>query len=574
MPVIITDGFSIFYKYIGAISAFFVTIFGIGYYATRFILHDKGDTKVRLLASLSIGYILLSLIAFVFIVLFHISGLPLQISGYLMVSLSIYAVVEGIKSSHFTGVFSKHVLVSIFALFFLLILRLAFLKYILLPPYSDSPVHYQIVSNFLHPEEEQTKLSLQIIFKTYYHFGFHSLATWLVSITGFRIGEMISLIGQLSLVIAPASIIFLIYTLTLDINGALFAGLLTSIGWLMPAFAVNWGKYPALLAITISPVIASLPIFLINNRFKRLHSFAFVLILLAGITLIHTRIIICLFFVFISYFIVSKLQLDKEFAPFKSVRFTLLFLLFLWPWSQIFVDFYKNVPILILLLLLTPFAFHSYPATATGVMIFLSGLSTTMLIPNLFTIGGPTLLDRQFLAMILYIPLATIGGLGFGGLVKKLENKPVLKYSTSLVCITCVFVSLTPQIFYPDQCCSYFNKKDELAFQWIQENSSSHTLYFISTFNDGDRAYGTDAGIWISSLTKNATNKLPFNTKWNSEKMFNAICPQGKNKTYVYMGGRATSFNDNQLSLLSWATPVFQAGEVVIYEISSCVGKE
>jgi hypothetical protein len=212
-----------------------------------------------------------------------------------------------------------------------------------------------------------------------------------------------------------------------------------------------------------------------------------------------------------------------------------------------------------------------------GGLIFLSGLSLAMLIPNLFDVGGRTLLDRQFLAIILYVPLSLMGGLGFGGLIKKLGSNIVLQSAVSIVLVACVFINLTPQAFLPDQCCNYFYESDRLAFQWIQENSSSHTLFFISTLNDSDRAYGTDAGIWISPLTKISTNKLLFNVNWNSINLFDEICPSDRGEAYIYMGGRDTSFDDNQLLQQQWITPAFQAGGVVIYRISNCtasMGKE
>jgi hypothetical protein len=300
-------------------------------------------------------------------------------------------------------------------------------------------------------------------------------------------------------------------------------------------------------------------------------------ILLSGITFIHTRIAISLLFVLIGFFIINKLQLREEFRFFQSVRFTLLFVLFMWPLFHPLIDFYNNIPILIIVLILIPFAFQFYPSASMGGLIFLSGLSLAMLIPNLFDVGGRTLLDRQFLAIILYVPLSLMGGLGFGGLIKKLGSNIVLQSAVSIVLVACVFINLTPQAFLPDQCCNYFYESDRLAFQWIQENSSSHTLFFISTLNDSDRAYGTDAGIWISPLTKISTNKLLFNVNWNSINLFDEICPSDRGEAYIYMGGRDTSFDDNQLLQQQWITPAFQAGGVVIYRISNCtasMGKE
>jgi len=569
---VIKDGLFVFYEYGEAIIAFLVTLFGIGYYLTGFVVDRGTDVKIKVLASFGFGCIFLSLIAFVLIIMSYLWGFPLRVGSLAILISAIIILVGGLWSGEFKSIFTPGSFLVILALFFLLLTRLAFLKHILLPPYSDSPIHYQIVSNFLHPAEDSTsKISLQTIFSNYYHFGFHSLVAWLVSITAFGPDKMIALIGQLSLLIAPVSIMFLFFSLTNSSLGTLFAGLLAAVGWLMPSYAVNWGKYPALLSIAILPVVALLPLLLLNNKFKKTRILVFGLILLIGITFIHTRIVICLFFAYIGFYIVNKLEINEEFGFFQSVRYTLLFVLFLWPLSRLLIDFYKNIPVLVALLVLIPFAFQSYPTVSIGIMIFLSGLSMAALLPNLFDVGGYTLLDRQFLTIILHVPLSLIGGLGFVGIIRQFRKNVVLKNVVVLTLVTCVFANVTPGVFYPDRCCIYFNENDKLAFQWILENSSTHTLYYISTIKNDSQAFGSDAGIWIFPLIQVATNKLPFNIYWSSVNVFNTICPSRANDAYIYVGGKEFSFDDAQLSRVEWASPVFRTGEVAIYKISNCV---
>ena len=571
MLSVIADGLSVLYIYKEAIVVFFVTVFGIGFFSTGIVVDRAIDIKIRLLASFCVGSILLCLISFGFIVLFHYFGFPLKFGSYVLLLFAIFILVKGFLSGEFRQAYTLHTLATAVAFFFLLLARLAFLKHSILPPYSDSPIHYQIVSEFLDPKMSSvSKLSLQTIFRNYYHYGFHSLVVWLTSITEFDAAKMISLVGQLFLVIAPLSISFLIYALTHDGNGAMFAGLLTAVGWLMPAFAVNWGKFPALASVAMLPVAVSLPLLLFDRRLDRTRVVSYGLILLMGIVFVHTRTVICLLLIFADVFIVSKLRIENKFGFFQSTRFTLLFVISLWPLSHLLIDFYNKAPILIILLILMPFAFQTYPAISIGDFVFLSGISLITFIPNLLSVGGQALLDRQFLEIMLYVPLSLMGGLGFGGLVKKLETHLALKWIVVAVLIGCVLANITPLSFYPDSCCNYFKENDRLAFEWIRDNSSSHTLFFISTINDGSKTYGTDAGIWITPLQKIATNKLPFNTQWNSIVLLNEICSSSTKDTYIYMGGRENSFDNNQLSQSAWVSPVFRAGEVVIYKISDC----
>jgi len=246
----------------------------------------------------------------------------------------------------------------------------------------------------------------------------------------------------------------------------------------------------------------------------------------------------------------------------------------MWPLFQLVIDFYNNLPILIILFVLMPFAFQSYPRISIGVLMVLSGISLAAFIPNLFDIGGETLLDRQFLAMILYIPFSLMGGLGFAGLIRKLSSNVVLKNVVVLLLFAWVFTNGSPRAFYPDDCCDYYKENVDLAFKWIKENSSFHTLYYIPTMNSDERVYGSDAGIWIFPLTGVSTNKMPFNTEWNSEDTFETVCPVAAGVVYIYAGGKRSSFNDDQLTGLAWASRVFRAGEVSIYKVAACTSNQ
>lgn len=571
MLTVFTDGLYVVFEYLIAITAFFITIFGIGYYSTGIFLSRDIDVKIRWLASLGVGCILLSMVSFIFIALFQLKGLPLRLGSSTILLFAVFILLKGDWLGEFRNMHRLRAYALAILLILLLTARLSFLKHILLPSYSDSPIHYKIVNGFLHPDAGSlSKLSLETIFSNYYHFGFHSLAAWLSSVTEIAPEKSIALLGQLFLVIGPLSVLFLTYFLSKNKYGALLAGLFAAIGWSMPAFAVNWGKFPALMSVALLPGVAALFLLLLDKELFIARDIYWGLILIAGIAFIHTRIVVCLLIFFISLYIVHKLRIKHGFSINQSIRFTLLFLLFLWPLSRNIINFYHNLPVLIAILVLTPFAFQTYPSSSTGVLIFLSGLSLAALIPNLLNIGGQTLLDRQFMALILYIPLSIIGGLGFGGLIKKLKSNIILNNAVIFALVTCVFINLTPRSFYPDRCCNYFKENDKLAFEWIEENSSSHTLYYISTINNDGRVYESDAGMWIFPLTGIPTNKMSFKTDWYSEDIHNKLCPEAGRAVYIYVGGKNNSFNSSQLSRLKWVAPVFQSGEVAIYKISGC----
>jgi len=569
---IMLNGMSILNTYKEGVVVFFIAIFGLGFFIIKHITNDEMDPVIKLLAGFSVGSIALCVISYIIILLAHFWPFLLQPGSFVVLFFAIFPLLKGIWSGELKPFYDIRLIVAGLFLFLLLIARLSFLKHIILPSYSDSPIHYQIVFGFLHPSASNTaNLSLENIFYNYYHFGFHSLVAWLASITEIMPTDAISLIGQIFLVIAPISVLFLTYVITKNRDGALFAGLLTATGWLMPAFAVNWGKLPALSSLATMPAaLAFLGLYLHGNA-KKTIALIFGLALLVGITLLHTRIIICVSLAVISIFLSNKIQTADELGFSQSIRLSLLYILSLWPLSQLIIDFYSGIPVIVVWLILLPFAFQSYPKLSVGIFFYTFGLWLITLAPTLLVENSRTLLDRQFLEIMLYIPFSIMGGAGFIGIMKKLPPAGIIRW-LAVIMLTggVIFTFLQGNSLYPDPCCVYFKEGDRLAFQWIQKNASEHTLVLISTFDANGQIIGTDAGIWIYPLIGKNTNKLPFNTNWDSLEEIEKICLFDSKEIYIYVGDREYSFKNSQLASGEWTKSVFSAGQTVIYKLTGC----
>src|SRR6185503_4803877 len=146
---------------------------------------------------------------------------------------------------------SKSILIVLFAVFGMsLFLRLAFVSEAILPLYSDSAQHYTIIKDLLADSET---LNAAQPFKwpttTYYHLGFHLLAAFITSITNTEIAKTMLILGQMMVAVTPLSIFFIVKHASRSNNAGIFAVLLATFGWYMPAYAANWGKYPALASL-------------------------------------------------------------------------------------------------------------------------------------------------------------------------------------------------------------------------------------------------------------------------------------------------------------------------------------
>jgi len=218
-----------------------------------------------------------------------------------------------------------------------------------------------------------------------------------------------------------------------------------------------------------------------------------------------------------------------------------------------------------------PFAFRAYPKLSVTIFFYTFGLWLIVLAPSLVIKKLPALLDRQFIEIMLYIPFSLLTGAGFAGFMRVLPLQKIWRWlAVAALLGGAVFNFLQGRTIYPNKCCDYFREEDRLAFQWIQNNVSEHTLFLISTIDDGRSLFGTDAGIWVDPYLGISTNKLPFGFNWESAEEISKICSVDAAEIYIYMGGQPYSFVNSKLMNGQWTKSVFKAGKTAIYQVSGC----
>ncbi len=569
---IFTDGIFIFYSNLGAIVAFFLCILGLGLAATRSKWGTPMSLEKKWLLSLGLGPILLALITFLFAVASQFKPFVFNPLSFLIIILSVWVVLrEFWTSAAEVKEVGYLILICGIGLGLLLIIRLAFLRYILLPPYTDSPIHYQIINEILTPgTTHSSMLSLKNLLGNYYHYGFHSMAAWLASVSGTSPLVIMPLLGQLSLVIAVVSIMAFIQSITGNWTAASMAGLFTGIGWSMPAYAANWGKYPAMLALAVFPAyMAYLEYLLIGKR--RWSQIAWILAFTLGIELIHTRIAVLIFLAGISYTLTQRFEASKQITLVQATRIAILYWITLAPLYVIVANFYRDIPILILLILASPFAFHYNSKLSIGIFFFSFFIELIGLVQRFLPELVPTLLNEEFIEMSLYIPFSILGGLGIAGVIQKMKNKVLLQRLIPAASIGLMTVHLFTGItLIPDPCCELYTEDDQEAFRWIEGTATDHGLVLTSAFNEDNQFFGTDAGIWLFPLIGVQTNKLPYDISWAATDEIEQACLSGAQEIYIYMGGREFSFDNTQLNQAEWADPVFSSGNTVIYRVNRC----
>ncbi len=461
-------------------------------------------------------------------------------------------------------VLSKAALFVFFILIVVSIIRFSFLYNLQFPPYLDSPVHFQIIQDLRNPASAPlAQFTVGKLFALhYYHFGFHSLVA-VISAFGNTQGALQTMlvIGQLMVVILPFSLAFFAREFTGSTWVGVFTALFAGIGWRMPAYAINRGKYPAIAAIAIFPLaLGWLAILLSKDRGKGV---AWFLAAVGCVTslLLHSRMLL-LFLAVLIAFVVFKLLSNR-----LNGRSRLLIILIEIVLMAILVhgspDLAKAISIYI----------HGTDLIVTCIAVFFSILAvqhdskhslaifTFSLVIFIFCLtplpgslkdylGSYTWLDRPLVEMILFAPLAILAGMGIWtlrGLKRRLPGGQKT-YWGHLGSTLFIIALILPVYFHaqdgdyrPDACCSLVNGDDIIAITWINAHLPAGSQVLISDHEVDGQTVGTDAGIWITPMTGIRTVQYIVTTDFSDRTIYRRLCSEQIG--YIFLGSRDRSFN-------------------------------
>ena len=482
-------------------------------------------------------------------------------------------------------------------LFISAILRLAYIKNLYLPPYFDSLTHYRLIrdisTGFLH---------LRDLLSSYYHLGYHFTVSLLTRILPAEEIDLMLIFGQMILAALPLPVLWLTYRFTRNKTAAFFAALLAGFGWYMPAFALNWGKYPALLGIfAFETVLLNFT----SSQRKR----TWLLVGVGIATLIHTRTLVLFALLWLSWQIAEKLTGREQEAHGLSgqgiwqlsaiVSPQLFFLLGEIALIALLAERIYRSPVLklclepylggasIALLVFLPFAWRYFPRILFTVLSLIALSLLALFVPVdwlLHALPNQTLLDRPFVEMLLFLPLALLGGLEFAGFQQLLREKSgenallergIQIFSMIFLLLSGVFM-VRQTDFYPSACCQFFHYDDAIAFDWLEQNIPPKSKILISAeplsvLPESASAdfVGTDAGIWLSALLRQETFSRSYQTDFSSAETHRSLCAAGVD--YIYLGSTEKSFYPAALRQREdWYHELLRLPRVQIFRLEGC----
>lgn len=428
--------------------------------------------------------------------------------------------------------------------------RLGFAADLLLPPYFDSSTHYGIIRSLMESGRWVWPAG------AYYHIGYHLTLAMISLFGGLDLSRVMLIFGQVVLALLPFPLYFFVQRLAGSRPAAWFAVLLSAFGWYMPAFSVNWGKYPALLSLLGIQFTLSLLLL------KQVRWFS---LALAATFLIHTRSVIVIPLFVLSWILADRLRPSKWHAVLLILGLGGMLVFARQGLDVVYKPYIALPSLLTLLLVVTQWKVFPRSLFFGGWLVLGISLLTQMPIVN-----STPLLDRPLAEMLLYLPFAYLGGVGAA-------HKPWI-FLIAAALLVAGHAGLKYD-FSPSTCCQLAGTQDRAALTWIDETLGADAKVAVA---NADLAIdsagmvmsgaGVDAGFWIAPLTTRAVMPLSYQTDFRYQLVRDALCA-GKT-SHIYVGSRPQSFRIELISeKADWYYPVFERDGTVIFQVIGCEGQ-
>jgi hypothetical protein len=567
---LLVDGAQILFANSRIISVLSVNIIGMGLWVILGISTNQADREwskygIALLSTGVCGFVVVNYAIVVISRIWH-SALPILSQSLLI--LSLLALIAGlllsIKKKHLS-VLVHGFIAPLIIIALIVLVRFAFLKHLEYPLYYDSAVHYQIIQDLQSPSRSQ---SLNQIWNLnsgrYYHIGFHSIVVVLAAqLRGsFNEAQLILITGHVFLIVLMLNTGLLASKLFNNFYAGILTVIFAGVGWLMPAFAINWGKYPAISSLAIFPLAVY---WMIDSRNwsdanRRWHIVLYGTSALCAI-LLHSRSLVllgCAAAALVTLGIIwNWLSKNNLAVLFWAEIVVILLIAELHPnLHAALLPYLKRIDLFTTLLALASIVVVASKnlKAATGILTFMVYVAIISTIPTpafLVRQAGPYLLDRPFLQILLFFPLSLFAGGSFSYFLNELRwriSSPEsgrAMVSMGLFTLTVLTVMIRPlSDFKPNPCCVYMRIDDIFIIDWIKENVPKNSRILISTDTDINTQFvkvATDAGAWITPLTQLKTVKFDYRTDFSNAPLHKAMCQE--NIMYIYVSAVNTSFS-------------------------------
>ncbi len=173
--------------------------------------------------------------------------------------------------------------------------RLLAVRDIVFPPWVDSVRHGLITAVMSQSGQTITQTGYAPflpIDRFPYHFGFHTISSSLVLMTGWEIPRLLLGLGQLLNSLLPLTVYAGGWLLTRQRRAGLLAAFFVTIPLFFPAYYATWGRYTQLTAMLLMPVLLGLTWRLLRGATQWRIVWWLISLLAVGLFLVHFRVFV------------------------------------------------------------------------------------------------------------------------------------------------------------------------------------------------------------------------------------------------------------------------------------------
>ncbi len=417
---------------------------------------------------------------------------------------------------------------------------------LLVPPYTDPADHYAMIAGSFAQQAFQggpVALARVLRGETFYHLGFHGLFGWVTWQQGLPDPLALGVIATFfPVLILPLSLYGLAEAQGSRPLTAAGIGWAAGMAWAMPLYSLNWGKYPALLALAAAPAVLGIALSPHPPRFASSRGEALLRLGLTGVAWLvlfwaHARVGSLTLALALGMVIWRRLPplVQRALLPLGLIGLSVggitlaqrgPYWRFYLPWAAWAIPASGA--------LLAWRTRHRGPLWgglgALGVLIGAAWIP----LPNDVLRGG-FWLDRPLFEMLVPLPLSWL--LGFG--VEALLALPALSRrrpsSLTLWAIGLAAVAGAGRLswqhtYRPLPAVVYVQEDDRVALAFLQRWASQSDIALIHTLPQGAP---TDGGAWVMPLTGMAVQRWPHPDWWEAD-LLRGLCAR-RRTVWVYV---------------------------------------
>ncbi len=447
--------------------------------------------------------------------------------------------------------------------------RLLAVRDLSFPPWVDSSRHALITATMA--EQGRTPAGYEPLLPVDgfpYHYGFHTISTSLLLMSGWPLHRLLLFLGQFLNGLLPLTVYTSVWLMTRRRGPGLAAAFLVAFPFFFPAYYATWGRMTQLAAMFIMPVLLALTWLLVRGGRRWRHHWWTVALLAAGLFLLHFRVFaFYLPFAALVWGIslgrngrwlaasggLSLLLLGPRIAQLLAVTEPVELLdsnipdYNRFPFSYVETGWERGfigLAMVALLLLLVPFfrrkRWTALPMTLVGwvaiLFILLSG--------ERFGLPETWLFNLNSMYITLFLPLAVFLAVTSGHLWNWLQDRNWLVLFAGYLLTGGILGALF--LFGVRQQISILNPQTILAhsqdlftLEWVEQNlPPDATLAVNSWLWLGAAWAGSDGGAWVVPMTGRLTTTPPVDYIYDLE-------------LYEYV----TAFNQSATSQTDWSKP-------------------